>query len=57
VDSGSVVLAAASAIAAVAEVGILLFSRPAGPREAGFVAIPAAGLAALLVLAWRTHLG
>jgi hypothetical protein len=49
-----VVLAAATAAVAVAQVGILVAARPRRPAELALALVPAGALAVLLVLAWRS---
>lgn len=48
------VLAAATAILVVAQIGIIVLSRPRRIRDAVFLALPAIGLGVLLVAAWLT---
>jgi hypothetical protein len=57
VDTDVVVLAAATAVVAVAQAGILLLARPRRIRDAVWAGIPALGIAALLTLAWRSVAG
>ena len=47
------VLAAATAVAAAAQVGIAVVARPRRPADVLLVGVPAAALAVLLVFAWR----
>jgi hypothetical protein len=46
------VLAAAIAIVAVAQIGLLVVGRPRKARELVWQALPATGLALLLIWAW-----
>ena len=48
------VLAAATAVVAIAQVGIVVLTRPRQLRDAVFLAVPTAGLIVLLIVAWRT---
>jgi len=52
VDADNVVLAAATAVVVIAQVGIAVVTRPENLKEVLYLALPSAGLAALLVLAW-----
>ena len=52
-----VVLAAATAVVVIAQVGIVVATRPGNLREILYLAVPSAGLAALLVFGWFSLTG
>jgi len=52
VTADNIVLAAATAVVVIAQVGIVVATRPEGLREILYLAIPSVGLVALLVLSW-----
>ena len=51
-ESDSVVLAAATAVVAAAQIGILATARSGGTRDRIYVVVAAAGAVVLCVLAW-----
>ena len=53
-ETDTIVLAAATAVVAIAQVGIVMLTRPQRLREAVLLAAPTLGLVALLIVAWRT---
>jgi hypothetical protein len=54
VDADTVVLAAATAVVAIAQAGIVVLTRPRHARDAAFLAVPTLGLIALLIVVWLT---
>jgi hypothetical protein len=59
VDADTVVYLLAAGLIALAQILVVVTTRPrpASPLEVAYVAAPAAGVIALLVLAWRSVSG
>ena len=51
-DLQIVVLAAATAVVGIAQLGIIMTSRAGGLRDAAYVGVPAVAIVVLFVLAW-----
>ena len=50
-------MGAATAVVVIAQVGIVVATRPENLREALYLAVPSVGLVVLLVLGWLTLAG